>query len=518
MCGLSLSGCSLKGEAARAVPAPYGTRPPHFTALTSSVLNAGWSWTLSSCPSVIPTMRAVRWVVTQTAGCGCLNLHAGRRFGQHLDGRRAGRDLVRLGVHVIELVLDIERGRHARHDGVVPLHRIHRELRDAVVAAGPAAGDGRVQLRPLRVAVPRARVQHHEALAGRREVHERLAIRRRIEELTIDADHGDVGLPDLGRRLIAVLSVVHAEAGGCKGGDVGAAEELAEVVRAAAADDQHLQLARCPDDRPGLGQRRIAAAALLRAWSRSGRRGRRRLARCRRGRLGRRWLAPRKLRMSRSASAPSASNPSGISERRVFSRVAMSSFLISTSPAGPRSVTLASFSRAITPTSDSFFRVVMFHCQKLGSTSRLGSTTCASSSARGWLPMPARGGPTSLPTSPSLWQLAHAPVNSALPFAASPGLSTSGSSAATMSALALPAGRQRVEQGDRLLRDLAVRMGAQPRDVGRPEVRGRELPFLHRVEQRQRGGRALEDLIEDENGVGARQRRRPARHRRPGPA
>ena len=36
----------------------------------------------------------------------------------------------------------------------------------------------------------------------------------------------------------------------------------------------------------------------------------------------------RKLRMSRSASAPSASNPSGMSERRVFSRLAMSSFLI----------------------------------------------------------------------------------------------------------------------------------------------------------------------------------------------
>ena len=38
--------------------------------------------------------------------------------------------------------------------------------------------------------------------------------------------------------------------------------------------------------------------------------------------------------MSRSASAPSASNPSGMSERRVFSRLVMSSFLISTSPAG----------------------------------------------------------------------------------------------------------------------------------------------------------------------------------------
>ena len=50
------------------------------------------------------------------------------------------------------------------------------------------------------------------------------------------------------------------------------------------------------------------------------------------------------VRMSRSDSAPSASSPSGMSERRVFSRVAMSSFLISTSPAVLRSVTLAAFS------------------------------------------------------------------------------------------------------------------------------------------------------------------------------
>ena len=66
---------------------------------------------------------------------------------------------------------------------------------------------------------------------------------------------------------------------------------------------------------------------------------------------------------------------------------------------------------------------------------------CASSSARPCAPMPFSGGPTSLlPMSPSLWQLEHVPVNSALPFAASPGFSTSGASAATMSLFALPAG------------------------------------------------------------------------------
>jgi hypothetical protein len=51
-------------------PVGHGVRPTHFTAFTSSVLNAGWSWTRSSWPSVSPTMRAVRCVVIQTAGWG----------------------------------------------------------------------------------------------------------------------------------------------------------------------------------------------------------------------------------------------------------------------------------------------------------------------------------------------------------------------------------------------------------------------------------------------------------------
>ena len=55
--------------------------------------------------------------------------------------------------------------------------------------------------------------------------------------------------------------------------------------------------------------------------------------------------------------------PSGISERRVFSRVAMSSFLISTSPFVLRRVTADAFSLAITPASVSPFFVVTFHCQ-----------------------------------------------------------------------------------------------------------------------------------------------------------
>ena len=78
-------------------------------------------------------------------------------------------------------------------------------------------------------------------------------------------------------------------------------------------------------------------------------------------------------------------------------------------------------------------------------------------------------------------------MNSALPFAASPGFSTSGSSAATMSALVSAGRRQGVEQRRGLRGDLAVGMRAQPRDVGGAEAGGRDGPVLHRREQRERG-------------------------------
>ena len=52
--------CGVAGALGDALQAPAGyLRPAHFTALTSSVLNAWRSWTRSSWPSVIPTMRAV---------------------------------------------------------------------------------------------------------------------------------------------------------------------------------------------------------------------------------------------------------------------------------------------------------------------------------------------------------------------------------------------------------------------------------------------------------------------------
>ena len=145
--------------------------------------------------------------------------------------------------------------------------------------------------------------------------------------------------------------------------------------------------------------------------------------------------------MSRSASAPSASSPSGMSERRVFSRVAMSSFLISTSPAALRRVMPAAFSLAITPTSVSPSSGrdvplpetgVDFAVRIDDVGQQLGAAVCAHAVQRWTDPL--------FPRSPSLWQLAQAPVKSVRPFAASPGFSTSGASVAMISLFAFAAG------------------------------------------------------------------------------
>ena len=50
-------------------------------------------------------------------------------------------------------------------------------------------------------------------------------------------------------------------------------------------------------------------------------------------------------------------------------------------------------------------------------------------------------------------------------------------------------------------------MRAQPRHVGGPEVRRRDFPVFHGGQQRERGIRTLQDLIEQRRRVGARQRR-----------
>ena len=107
---------------------------------------------------------------------------------------------------------------------------------------------------------------------------------------------------------------------------------------------------------------------------------------------------------------------------------------------------------------------------------------------------------------PACGSVEQAPVKSALPFAASPGFSISGSQRRDDVALRLAGRAERVEQRGRLLRDLPVRMRAQPRDVGGAETGRRDLAVLHRGEQRERRLRAPQDLIERRRRVRSRQR------------
>ena len=85
----------------------YGfARPAHRTALTSSVLNASRSCTRWSWPSVMPTMRAVGWLVIHTAGCGFLNLTLGEVSARTSIAAVPGGILSGFRVQVVELVLD----------------------------------------------------------------------------------------------------------------------------------------------------------------------------------------------------------------------------------------------------------------------------------------------------------------------------------------------------------------------------------------------------------------------------
>ena len=101
---------------------------------------------------------------------------------------------------------------------------------------------------------------------------------------------------------------------------------------------------------------------------------------------------------------------------------------------------LAGFSDAMTPANACPSFVSMFHAVKDGSTSAFGSTMALSNSEAACAPMPVRPGPMSMPASPNLWQIAHVTVNAALPFAASPGCSTAGSSFAMASFFAFASG------------------------------------------------------------------------------
>ena len=132
-----------------------------------------------------------------------------------------------------------------------------------------------------------------------------------------------------------------------------------------------------------------------------------------------------------------------------------------------------------------------------------------SSSARPCAPMPSSGGPTSLlPMSPSLWQLEHAPVKSALPLrGVARLLDFRQQRRDDLGSCAFAAGVSASSSAAACCATCRFGMRAQPRDVGRSEARRRDLAVLHRGEQRERGLGPLQDLIEDRRRVGARQRR-----------
>ena len=134
---------------------------------------------------------------------------------------------------------------------------------------------------------------------------------------------------------------------------------------------------------------------------------------------------------------------------------------------------------------------------------------CASSSARGCVPMPFSGGPTSLlPRSPELVaaRAGAGEERSALRGVAGlldlgqqrrddVGLASCAAGASESSSAAASAATCR----SGCVRSRATLAG--------PRLRRRDLPVLHRGQQRQRGRRPLEELIEDRRRVGARQRR-----------
>ena len=112
-----------------------------------------------------------------------------------------------------------------------------------------------------------------------------------------------------------------------------------------------------------------------------------------------------------------------------------------------------------------------------------------------------------LAESPSLWQIEQAPVKSTWPFAASPGFSTSGSSAATMSLFAFAAGESVSSSAAACSATCRFGCVRSRATLAGPRFAGVTFPSFDRGEQRERGVRTLQDLIEQRRRVGARQRR-----------
>ena len=167
------------------------------------------------------------------------------------------------GVYVVEFVFDGEAGGHVLHHGVISFHGFNVEGMDLVVAAGTAANDLGIDLWPAGEAIPGAGMQHDDAFACGGEVEERFAIRSCVEEFAVHADDGSVGVGELGSGLVAVFGIVDGEAGGFQCGNIGGAEEVFEVMRGTAADDEDACFASFPLHGRGRNERAIAFAAFF---------------------------------------------------------------------------------------------------------------------------------------------------------------------------------------------------------------------------------------------------------------
>jgi hypothetical protein len=147
--------------------------------------------------------------------------------------------------------------------GMIGFHGLHIEGMNLVMAAGTAADDLGVELGPAGEAIPGAGMQHDDAFACGGEIEERFAIGGGVEEFAVHADDGGVGVGEFGGGLVAVFGVVDGEAGGFQRGDIGGAEEVFEVVRGTAADDEDACFAGFPLHGRGGNERAIAFAAFF---------------------------------------------------------------------------------------------------------------------------------------------------------------------------------------------------------------------------------------------------------------
>jgi hypothetical protein len=117
---------------------------------------------------------------TNEAGLGVLDgPDAGVRHAVFLAGRGLGKDLDGEGalgngpgIHVVELIDDLETGRNVFHDGMIRGGELDAVGAEFIVSAGAAADDLSVEFGPFLVSIPSAGVEHDDAFTGVDAIHE----------------------------------------------------------------------------------------------------------------------------------------------------------------------------------------------------------------------------------------------------------------------------------------------------------------------------------------------------------